>query len=224
MILSGLMKTLEATAQNEKSEWHWPLLMAFISLPFILAGSGIAILAYRSSGIPAGIAAGLGWSTLTLTIVNLINLGLLVWRSTVEDFDLRKQIGFHWHLLVRDLATGVVLSLVLGALLLSGVFVVILLLYGANRFANLESVFVGNADFSFPLPVWMAVVSAVAFPLLNPLVEELHYRSYTQPRLVNASQSLFAETGITAAGFGLQHAVFAVTFSFALAYAAGFFL
>jgi membrane protease YdiL (CAAX protease family) len=70
----------------------------------------------------------------------------------------------------------------------------------------------------------MAVVSAVAFPLLNPLVEELHYRGYTQPRLVAASHSIPTGIFLTAIGFGLQHVVFAVTVSSALAYAAGFFL
>ena len=218
------MKTFTKTLQNVKTDWHWPYLMAFIRLPFILAGSALAIMAYQSIGIQAGIAAGLGWSTLTLTIVNLLDLELLLWCSKVEGFDLMEMIGFHRHLLFRDLAMGVVLSLLLGALMLSGVFAVIFLLHGINGFGDLESVFVGNADFSFPLPVWMAVVSAVAFPLLNPLVEELHYRGYTQPRLVNASQSQSAGIVITAAGFGLQHVVFAVTISSALAYAAGFFL
>jgi membrane protease YdiL (CAAX protease family) len=198
--------------------------MAFFRLPLILAGTVIAILAYQLLAIPAGIAAGLGWSTLTLTIVNLLNLGLLISRSKVEDFSLKRMIGFQWHLLGRDLAMGVALSLLLGALMLSGVFAVIFLLYGTDGFANMESVFIGNADFSFPLPVLMAVVSAVAFPLLNPLVEELHYRGYTQPRLVTSLHNLPAGMVLTAVGFGLQHVVFAVTPSSALAYAAGFFL
>jgi membrane protease YdiL (CAAX protease family) len=198
--------------------------MAFIRLPFILAGSVIAILAYQVAGIPAGAAAGLGWSTLTLTIINLLNLGLLVQRSKVEGFDLKKVIGFHWRLLGRDIVMGIVLSLLLGGLLLSGVFGIVFLLYGANGFANLETVFVGEADFSFSLPSWLALVSAVAFPLLNPVVEELHYRGYTQPRLIAALQNIPAGVLLTAVGFGLQHVIFAVTISSALAYAAGFFL
>jgi membrane protease YdiL (CAAX protease family) len=56
------------------------------------------------------------------------------------------------------------------------------------------------------------------------LVEELHYRGYTQPRLVTALHSLPSGIVLTAIGFGLQHVVFAVTLSSALAYAAGFFL
>ncbi|HEX6033560.1 MAG TPA: hypothetical protein VFY83_03960 [Anaerolineales bacterium] len=41
--------------------------MAFIRLPFILAGSAIAILAYHVAGHPVGLSAGLACSTLTLT-------------------------------------------------------------------------------------------------------------------------------------------------------------
>jgi membrane protease YdiL (CAAX protease family) len=218
------MKIIAKSFQTTTPNWHWPLLMAFIRLPFILAGSGLVILAYQLAGTPAGLAAGLGWSTLTLTIVNLLNLELLVWRSKVEGFHLKQMIGFHRHLLVRDLVTGIAWSILLGGLMLSGVFAVIFLLHGINGFADLETVFVGDADFSFSLPTWLALVSAVAFPLLNPLVEELHYRGYTQPRFIAAWHSLPAGIVLTAIGFGLQHMVFAVTLSSALAYTAGFFL
>jgi len=58
--------------------------MAFMRLPLALVGSALAVLAYQWSGRPVGIAAGLGWSTLTLTLINLLCLGLLLWRSRVE--------------------------------------------------------------------------------------------------------------------------------------------
>jgi hypothetical protein len=80
--------------------------MAFIRLPLLLAGSALAILAFQFSGVPAGLAAGLGWSTLTLTIVNLLNLGLLVWLSKVEGFDIEQMVGFHRRTLGRDILTG----------------------------------------------------------------------------------------------------------------------
>ena len=218
------MKTALKPLANTKRDWQWPLLMAFIRLPLILAGSGLAILAYQLAGRPVGLAAGLAWSTLTLTIVNLLNLGLLVQRSHVEDFDLKKTLGFEWGRLGRDILIGIVFSLVLGGLLLIGVFGIVLLLYGADGFTKMETVFVGEADFSFTLPSWLALVSALAFPLLNPLVEELHYRGYTQPRLISTLRSIPIGILLTSVGFGLQHVVFAVTLASALAYATGFFL
>ena len=217
------MKPMAAAARI-KPGWGWPMIMAFIRLPLALAGSGIAILAYARSGHPVGIAAGLGWSTLTLTIINGLCLGLLIWRGRVEDFELKELIGFRRGLLMRDVFWGLALALLLGGLLLIGVFAVVFALYGTQGFADLGTVFVGDADFSFTLPTWLAFVSAVAFPLLNPVVEELQYRGYAQPRLITASGSAWMGILLAAAGFGLQHVVFAVTMASALAYMAGFFL
>lgn len=201
----------------------WPLAMTFIRLPLALTGSAIAVQIYQLNGNPVGIGAGLGWSTFTLTIVNLICLWLILWRSKVEGFEIKQIVGFRWRALGRDLAWGFLLSLLLGGLLLAGVFTVIFLLHGLGGFGNLGTVFAGEVNFSFTLPYWLSLVSAVVFPLLNPFVEELQYRGYAQPRLVAAS-SLLAGILIPAVGFGLQHVVFAVTPSAALAYVTGFFL
>jgi hypothetical protein len=49
------MKTIAKSFQTTSPDWHWSLLMAFIRLPLILAGSGLAILAYQWAETPAGI-------------------------------------------------------------------------------------------------------------------------------------------------------------------------
>lgn len=213
-----------ASTQTAANQWGWPLLMAFIRLPLGLLGSAIAILAYQWSGNPVGIAAGLGWSTLTLTVVNLLCLWLLDWRLRSEGRSLKAVIGFRARSLGRDLLWGLLWSLLLGGLLLAGIFAVMLALYGSRAFASFETVFVGGANFNFTLPAWLAWVSALAFPLLNPLVEEVQYRGYAQPGLIAASGSAWAGILVQALGFGLQHVVFAVTAAGALAYAVGFFL
>jgi membrane protease YdiL (CAAX protease family) len=218
------LKTVPFTARASSAGWGWPLLLAYIRLPLALAGSGLAILAYQWAGNPVGVAAGLGWSTLTLTIVNLLCLGLLAWRARVEGFDLWGAIGFQRRRLLGDLGWGLAWSLLLGGLLLLGVFAVMLAVYGAGAFGQFEAAFTGEADFSFTLPAWLAVVSAVAFPVLNPVVEELQYRGYAQPRLIAAWGSAWLGIVVTAAGFGLQHVVFALTPVAAAAYAFGFFL
>jgi uncharacterized protein len=218
------MKWTKADSPKARPTGVWPLVMVFIRLPLVLAGSGIAILSYQLVGHPVGIAAGLGWSTLTLTVINLLCLGLLTWRGNVEGYDLKGAIGFRRGSLIRDLLWGLVWSLLLGGLLLIGVFSVVLIVYGTQGFANLGAVFVGDANFDFTLPGWLAWVSAAAFPLLNPVVEELQYRGYAQPRLIASFGGVWRGILVTAAGFGLQHVVFAVTFASALAYLVGFFL
>jgi uncharacterized protein len=144
--------------------------------------------------------------------------------SKIENLSLKEMIGFRKGLLIRDILWGLLWSLALGALLMAGIFSVVLVLYGFEGLANLEGVFVGKADFSFDLPAWLAVISGIAFPLFNPLVEELQYRGYALTRLQAVTGSPWLGILITAVGFGVQHVVFAVTFSSALAYTVGFFL
>ena len=202
--------------------------MAFVRLPLVIAGSLIAIFSYRlagePAGNPAGLAAGLAWSTVTLTAVNLICLLLLRWRCRVEGISLRQIMGFRRQGWTTDLGIGLLWSIVLGALLMIGITGVVLALHPAQGFAAFEHCFTGDADFSFDLPVWLAVVSATVFPVLNAPMEELQYRGYSQPGLIAASKSPRIGIVVTAIGFGLQHVVFSLTVTAAVAYVVGFFL
>lgn len=198
-------------------------MMAFIRLPLALLGSAVVIALYSASGSRVGAAAGLAWAPLTLTVVNIGCYALLRWRAHQEGFRLRDLVG-SGSSLARDLALGLVLSVALGGLLVGGVVLAGVLLYGGDVFMRFGDVFVGDADFSFDLPWWLAVVSAVVFPLVNAPVEELQYRGYAQPRLVAAAGSVWIGIVVTAVGFGLQHVVFAVTLPAAFIYASGFLL
>jgi membrane protease YdiL (CAAX protease family) len=204
--------------------WRWPGLMSFIRLPLVLLGSAIAILAYQWSGEPVGLAAGLGWSTLTLTVVNLLCLGLLRWRARVEGWRIGDGIGFRWNRILPDFGWGFLWSLALGALLLLGIFLTLLFWYGGFSSETMQEAFTGSANFSFNLPSWLAVLSAVIWPVTNAPVEELQYRGYAQPALTQAWNNPSAGLLIPALGFGLQHIVFAVTLPSAIAYSIGFFL
>ncbi len=201
----------------------WPLIMAFIRLPLAFIGYGMAVYFFRPEGSQVGAAAGLIWSTVTISVVNLISLGLLIWRFRTEKMNLNDAIGFRKHRLLSDVGWGFLWSFVLyGVLVVGGAFT-ILCLHGTEGFAQFESIFRGDADFSFPVPSWIAFVSAIIFPLLNPPIEEMHYRGYVQPRLIGASGSVGLGIVISSAGFGLQHMAFAITLTSATAYAVGFF-
>ncbi len=204
--------------------WGWPLFMAFIRLPLILIGSGIVILAYRLTGISVGIAAGVAWATLTITVVNAACLGLLFWRAKLEGVHLSDMIGFQRRQFLRDLGLGILWSMLLYALMLGGIFVALFTIQSITGPVTFGQIFVGNANTSFQLPQWLAVISAVVFPILNAPVEELQYRGYTQPRLIALSGSVWCGILITAAGFGLQHMAFALTLSAAPIFVVGFFL
>jgi membrane protease YdiL (CAAX protease family) len=213
--------------QKPHTTWGWPLFMAFIRLPLILLGNGAIIWAFRLAGQPAGMATGAVFSTLSVTVANLVCLGLLLWRARVEGLQLGAIAGFERRRFLRDLGGGVLWSLALGALLYGGVFAT---LFAIQRVSGLsfQQVYMGDADFTFETGQWLTViyviVAAVAFPILNPPVEELHYRGYAQPRLMAASGSVWLGICVPAVGFGLQHVPFAYTLSATPAFAVGFFL
>jgi membrane protease YdiL (CAAX protease family) len=213
------MRSDLATPQKPRTNWGWPLFMAFTRLPCILMGNGAAVFAFRLAGYPVGVATAATWSTLSVTVVNILCLGLLLWRARVEGFQLGKIIGFQRRQFLRDLAAGVLWSMVLFALMMGGVFTIV---FAVQRIAGLtfEQIFVGDAQVSFEPPQWltviMVIISGVVFPILNAPVEELQYRGYAQPRLIAASGSVWLGICITAIGFGL-------TLPLALGYFVGFF-
>ncbi len=201
----------------------WPALMAYIRLPMILVGNGIVIFAYRQSGVPVGVEAAVGWTTLTLTGVNLICLVLLVWRCRVEGLSLVELAGFGRETIWRDIIVGFGLSFLLGGALVFGVSITILALHPTGGLAAFETAFVGETDFtSIQLPMWLAIFSAVVFPTLNAPVEELQYRGYSQTRLIAAWGNSRKGIIVTALGFGVQHAAFAMTLTASFAYVVGF--
>ena len=209
------------------AKWGWPLFMTFIRLPLILLVNGVIILAFRLAGQPAGLATGAIFSTLSVTIVNVVCLGLLLWRARVEGFQLRTMMGFQRSRLLRDLGSGLLWSMALFALLMAGMFV---MLFVTQRMTGLSftQIYMGDADFSIEIPQWLtalyAIIAAALFPLLNAPIEELQYRGYAQPRLVAASGSVWVGIVGTAVSFGLQHIAFAYTFTSMPAFVFGFVL
>lgn len=96
---------------------------------------------------------------------------------------------------------------------------------GTKSFTDPDTFFWGGQpDFDFPIPSWIMFVSAFLLPLLNPPIEELHYRGYAQPRLIAKTGSVRFGILITAVGFGLQHMGFAGTVPSAICFAVAFFL
>ncbi len=191
---------------------RWPAVMAFIRWPLILVGSGIVMLVYRVPNITAGLLVAVEWASFTVTVVNLITLGLLLWRAQSDAFRLRDMIGFRRERLWRDLGQGLLLSIGLYALLALGIMVTALLvqfLTGKTLFEQFAPPM--DAAGTGAMPPWLAVISALAFSILNAPIEELHYRGYAQPRLIGMTGAVWAGILVTALGFGLQHMAFAYT-------------
>ena len=67
---------MESSTQLPTSGWQWPVVMAFVRLPMLLAGNAIVILVYRFLGQPVGIEAG---------VVSLSSLGRFDRRTTFRQ-------------------------------------------------------------------------------------------------------------------------------------------
>ncbi|CAN5919782.1 hypothetical protein BH23ACT10_BH23ACT10_35830 [soil metagenome] len=156
-------------------------------------------------------------SAFIMIFVNLVSLALLVALTRREGIGLADLIAFDRTRLWRDVRWGLVLVVLLNVPFVIAVVVTALVINppatAAGVDAAMETVFVGGWDGTLTVgpPVWMAVLTAVLFPLLNPVIEELHYRGYVQPRLEALSGSAAVGVTIMAIGFALQHATYALT-------------
>lgn len=210
--------------------WGWPLLMTFIRFPLIVAGVVIAYAFFALGGNPDALLLSLSTTTFVITFVNAISLLLLVHLTRREGMRLRDLVGFDRARLGRDLALGALWLFVLNIPYVIAIIATLLVL---TRPANpqelgaaFELVFTGAFRDADPLsaPLWLAVASAVLFPLLNPWIEEMHYRGYVQPRLEALSGRSWVGIVIMAAGFAVQHMAFAVSAPGIIVFAAGYFV
>ena len=69
---------------GSRGYWRWPLFMSFIRLPSILLGNMAVFLAFLAAGHSMRLAAGAAFSTLSVTIINLVCLSLLHSQARVE--------------------------------------------------------------------------------------------------------------------------------------------
>jgi membrane protease YdiL (CAAX protease family) len=194
--------------------------MAFVRLPLIVAGIAVAYAFFALRGHPDALALSLVTPPFVMLFVNLASLWLLVWLTRREGLRLADLIGFDRARAWRDVGWGLVWLVVLNVpyvLAIMAMTVAITRPASADELGPaFQRVFAGPAgDLTFQFPLWWAIVVALSFSLLNPVVEELHYRGYVQPRLGLV---------LTAVGFALQHVAFAVSLAGAAVYVVAFFV
>jgi len=206
----------------------WPLFMGWIRVPLILAGAGIVLLVYRRAGSSAGTAASVAWSPFVVNVVNLLCLGLLVWRARVEGFRLADMIGLRRSSALRDLGWGLLWSLLLYVMFALGLMTVVLAVGAARGALGSQwfiDVFVGTGDYAaLSLPLWFLAGNGLLFPLLNPVVEELQYRGYAQTRLIAVSGNVALSIALVSVPFAVQHTAFAASPVGAVAFVVAFLL
>lgn len=209
--------------------WAAPLLMAFVRLPLIVVGIGVAYLYFLLGGHAEPFLLSLTTPTFLMLFVNLISLALLARLTRREGIGLRDLIGVDRARLGRDVGLGLLWLVVLNVPFMAAVVLTTVVL---TRPADAQAlgegfaqVFAGRAEAAFSaveLPLWWAVLTAASFSLLNPVVEEMHYRGYVQPRLTALSGRSWLGIGVMAVGFAAQHVTYAFTAAAAVVYFVAF--
>jgi membrane protease YdiL (CAAX protease family) len=207
----------------------WPLVMAFIRLPLIVLGLALAYAVYAATGTPEPFLSALLTATLVTVVGNLVSLVLLRRLARREGIRLQDLIAFDRRRIWPDIAWGLALLIVLNVPFIVTIMAVAFLVggpMGGQDFgAAMSNVFAGplaDAGVRPGLPAWIGVVSAVLFPLVNPIIEEMHYRGYVQPRLEALTGSGAVAIGVMALGFGLQHVTYALSVPGIAVYGAAF--
>ncbi len=209
--------------------WIAPLLMAFLRLPLIAVGIGLAYFYFAFAGYAEPFLLSLTTSASLMLFVNLISLALLARLTRREGIRLRDLVGFDRARLGRDIGLGLLWLVVLNVpFMVAIVLMTVVLTSPADAQAlgeGFAQVFAGRADQAFAaveFPLWWAVLTAASFSLLNPVVEEMHYRGYVQPRLSALSGRSWVGVGVMAVGFAAQHITYAYTAAAMLVYFVAF--
>ncbi|MPZ65658.1 MAG: CPBP family intramembrane metalloprotease [Pseudonocardiaceae bacterium] len=192
-------------------------------------GVGVAYLFFTLGGYDEPFLLSLTTTPSLMLFVNLISLVLLARLTRREGIRLRDLVGFDRARLGRDVGFGLLWLLVLNVPFIAAIM---LMTVALTRPADAQAlgegfaqVFAGRAGESYAaveFPLWWAVLTAASFSLLNPVVEEMYYRGYVQPRLTALSGRSWVGIGVMAAGFAAQHIAYAVTAAATLVYFVAF--
>lgn len=172
------------------------LLVLRLGLLLVAVGGSFAVLNAAGSVAPRDTAV--LWSNVWIVPVDLITLAVVAW--------LLRREGTSWKALLgrftgRDLAWSVPASLLFVVAFFGATFVGNLVAYGGPPPTSPSNM--------GPVPLWLGIWAILLMPVTIALAEEVLYRDYLLARV----QSRFGQAMgfiLVAAGFGLQHLVFAV--------------
>ena len=183
-------------------------------------------LALAAAGEPGPFPPTILFAAVAMLPVNLVSLALVRRALHREGQRARDLIDFSWRRLGTDVLWGLLWLVVLWVPFVLAVMGVMFALYGADAFANFQTVFYdpdSAPSFDHALLAVLAIVSVVTFAPLNAPVEELVYRGYSQGGLVRRWPAIWAIV-VPSAIFAAQHVFYAATTDAMLVYLAAFFV
>ncbi len=207
------------------SSLKWPLLISFIRLPLLCVLAFALLLTVRR---PITFPPPVDISALYFIVGNVICFFILQGIVRREGVSLAHLLGFSRERLGRDVLWGLLWVMVLYLPFVAALVGTMVLLYGGGAFTRIAELFTPSVialpALSFGVSLFLAVLTAILFPITNAPVEELYYRGYAQPRIAAATGRAWLGILIPALGFSLQHLLLAPTAAMMVPFAAAFFV
>lgn len=181
------------------SKSPWPLLMLVARLVLFFAWQAVIAGVLALTGEPEPFRASAGYWPLSVTLGNLVTLGLLRWLTRREGLSWSQFLGadFRREFVRKDLLALLGVLVVAGPIAMLPNFGLALALYG--------DMLAPMTQFVQPMHAGLALVCIVLFPVTQGLAELPTYFAYAMPRLsARWSSSLWAML-VAAFWLGAQH-------------------
>ncbi|WHY77930.1 CPBP family intramembrane metalloprotease [Neobacillus sp. WH10] len=207
-----------------KNAWF----VSFIRFPMLIMVLLLLFLLLKIFGLPFQFPFLPEFSNVYFTVVNVLCFFLLHRLLKKEGRSIKDLIDFRIDRVIKDILFGLLWLLVLYVPFVVTIMGIMFVMYGPDLFEHFQIVFAGNEEiFTFSRPQWlMWVIACISFvfPFLNAPIEELMYRGYAQPLIINHFKKVWIGIIIPSIGFALQHIILAVSLQGAIVYAAAFFV
>jgi hypothetical protein len=181
----------------------WAALLTLLAARTLLAllAQSLVTLGLAWAGHPDPARAGTAWWQVTGTLVDVGCLGLLYWLTRREGIRLVDLLGLDRRKLLRDLALGLGLLLVLfPVVMLGGSVGAGLLIYGTPQPTLPGEVMLKT------LPLWGVLYSRLVWWVIWSPTEEMLYNGYALPRLMALTGRRWLAVAIVGVAWALQHA------------------
>jgi membrane protease YdiL (CAAX protease family) len=181
---------------GRRPSWTWLVVVVFARLVFSVLAQSLVAAGYALQGHADPWQAAAPWWTVYGSLVDVGCLVLLGWLVRREGLRIRDLIvGFDRRRLGWDLLEGGAILVLFMLLAVGGMLIASFAIYGA-------------AEFPQPfgeLPLWAALYSALVWPLLWAITEQITYMGYALPRLEALSGHAWLAVLIMGIGWAAQH-------------------
>ncbi len=180
--------------------WRGPLFMTFARAIFLLAAQTLVSILFLMMHTPHPFQAAAKWWTVWATLADLACLVLLARLTRREGIALRDLLGLRKKPLSRDILFGIVLFIMLLPVVMGGIILGDILVYGTWWPSGAPVGIVARE-----LPIWAVVYSRVIWWPVWSLTEQMTFNGYALPRLQVLANRSGPAVALVVFGWCLQH-------------------